>query len=157
MVCAPRSNHLKTTLGDSVLIDTFAIASRTFKRLWWRNQTSQEVMLKYLNILVFYCTLLVSNKNIFAHLFTLCVFLLTIAWLYWHPNNKSLEVSEGGKELFCILQEWSVKRGEIKFPEVEEGTTRDGPRLFEKIEGEITQEDTCLEYNETDLQEPKKF
>lgn len=54
------------------------------------------------------------------------------------PHNKSLKVSESGKELFCILEVGSIKEGgggEDKISKSERGTERRGPKFFEKNGG----------------------
>ena len=96
----------------------------------------------YHKSLAFHCTLLVSNKSNFTHLFTLvCIPSYNLS-PYWHPNKKSLKVLEGEKTFFRFGggSVKRVKRGETKFSKVEErGTKRaEGDQDFSKKLKEVT-------------------
>ena len=71
-------------------------------------QNIKKIIYNCSNIFSFPCALLVMET--FLHILLLyCVFLLTIVWPNWHPYNKSLKVSQQGKDFFCILEWGSVK------------------------------------------------
>ena len=97
----------------------------------------ERLLLILAKFLVWHCTLLVSNKNIFAHLVTLvCIPFLQLCDYIRHPNNKSLKVSEGVKERFFILEVGSgKKRGRDKISKSGWGTKMGKPRFFKKLEG----------------------
>ena len=71
-------------------------------------QNIKKIIYNCSNIFSFPCALLVMET--FLHILLLyCVFLLTIVWPNWHPYNKSLKVSQQGKDFFCIL-EWGISK-----------------------------------------------
>ena len=90
--------------------------------------------------LAFHCTLLVSNKSNFTHLFTLvCIPSYNLS-PYWHPNKKSLKVLEGEKIFFpfwWVISKKGKKGGNKIFKSGGEGDEKGGggPRFLEKIEG----------------------
>ena len=135
-LCSKAQPFKTRTLGDSAPFGRFVTVSKKVKRLWCQNQTSREMAFKQLKIIVFYCTL-VSNRNIFTHLVTLMCISSYSCVGYWHPNNKSLKISEGETKRFCILEGVSVKKGgPTKFPKVGKGTKRAGIQDFlKRLEG----------------------
>ena len=105
-------------------------------------QNIKKIIYNFSNIFSFPCTLLVMKTFLYI-LLLYCVFLLTTLWPHWHPYNKSLKVSQQGKELFCILEWGSVKCvTRDKISRSGGGTKKEGegggegkPTFFEKIEG----------------------